>query len=62
MELFQTIVSHGNMKEQTLFSLATKLWGLAQKHGEIDTKIMVSSTTMLYQIITHAMKLQNEKI
>ncbi|XP_056017683.1 VPS35 endosomal protein-sorting factor-like [Ostrea edulis] len=43
IELFQTIVSHGNMKEQTLFSLATKLWGLAQKHGEIDTKVMVRS-------------------
>lgn len=41
LELFQTIVCHGDIREPSLFSLATKLWGLAQKHGELDTKIMV---------------------
>lgn len=41
MELFQTIICHGDIREPSLLSLATNLWGLAQKHGELDTKVMV---------------------
>ncbi|XP_061175069.1 VPS35 endosomal protein-sorting factor-like [Saccostrea echinata] len=43
LELFQTIIAHGDIREQSLFSLAAKLWGLAQKQGELDTKTMVRS-------------------
>ncbi|XP_022318792.1 VPS35 endosomal protein-sorting factor-like [Crassostrea virginica] len=43
MELFQTIICHGDIREPSLLSLATNLWGLAQKHGELDTKVMIRS-------------------
>lgn len=50
LELFQTIVCHGDIREPSLFSLATKLWGLAQKHGELDTKIMVIKLKINFDI------------
>ncbi|KAJ8318573.1 hypothetical protein KUTeg_003664 [Tegillarca granosa] len=42
LELFNTIICHSDLEKQQLFNLATNLWGLAQKHGQIDVKQMVS--------------------
>ncbi|XP_069124492.1 VPS35 endosomal protein-sorting factor-like [Argopecten irradians] len=41
LELFNTLICHGDMSHQQSFTLATNLWNLAQKHGQNDTKQMV---------------------
>lgn len=38
LELFNTIVVHGSLKEQQMFNLACNLWTLSQRHGYADTK------------------------
>ena len=43
LELFNTIVNHGDITKSAMFTLALKLWNLAQKHGECDTKQTVRS-------------------
>ncbi|XP_063444782.1 VPS35 endosomal protein-sorting factor-like [Mytilus trossulus] len=43
LELFNTIVHHGDVTKPSMFALALNLWNLAQKHGECDTKQTVRS-------------------
>ncbi|XP_029646027.1 VPS35 endosomal protein sorting factor-like [Octopus sinensis] len=38
LELFNTIVTHGQLTEANMLTLAVNLWGLSQKHGCMDKK------------------------
>lgn len=38
---FNTIVAHGDLRNNRLNQLSVNLWNLAQKHGFADTKTMV---------------------
>lgn len=38
---FNTILAHGDLRNNKLNQLAVNLWNLAQKHGFADTKTMV---------------------
>ncbi len=42
LELFTVIVSHGDIGQQNLVSVAVNLWSLALKHQMADQKQMVS--------------------
>ncbi|XP_059835392.1 VPS35 endosomal protein-sorting factor-like isoform X1 [Hypanus sabinus] len=41
LSLFNSILSHGDLKNNKLNQLTINLWNLAQKHGFADTKTMV---------------------
>ncbi|XP_013393417.1 UPF0505 protein C16orf62 homolog [Lingula anatina] len=41
IEVFNVMVAHGDLSKHQMFTLALNLWGLAQKHGQGDTKQMV---------------------
>lgn len=38
---FNTILAHGDLRNNRLNQLSVNLWNLAQKHGFADTKTMV---------------------
>ncbi|KAL5019246.1 hypothetical protein ScPMuIL_004968 [Solemya velum] len=38
LELLNTIISHGDLSQPSMVTLAVNLWGLAQKHGQTDSK------------------------
>lgn len=40
-QMFCRVLSHGNMGNSQMADLAVSLWQLAQKHGQLDTKISV---------------------
>ncbi|XP_052791278.1 VPS35 endosomal protein-sorting factor-like [Mya arenaria] len=40
LELFQTVIGHGDLGHEKLFNLAVKLWGLAQRSHMADQKQM----------------------
>lgn len=40
IELFHTIVVHGDIRDESMATLALNLWNLAQKNGQGDTKLM----------------------
>ena len=42
LELFSTLIAHGDLKHQELHKLAVNLWHLAQKHSIADQRHMVS--------------------
>ncbi len=42
LELFNRLICHGDLTNQNMFVLSVSLWTLAQKHGQGDTKLMVS--------------------
>ncbi|XP_068100901.1 VPS35 endosomal protein-sorting factor-like isoform X1 [Hyperolius riggenbachi] len=43
LQLFNSILAHGDLRNNKLNQLAVNLWNLAQKHGYADTKTMVKT-------------------
>ncbi len=43
LDLFNRIVGHADLSDDQMFGLAVNMWREAQKHGQLDTKMMVSS-------------------
>ncbi|XP_064600257.1 VPS35 endosomal protein-sorting factor-like [Liolophura sinensis] len=41
LELFNTVIAHGDLTQEKVFTLASNLWGLAQKNGQADVKQVV---------------------